>query len=338
MNVNVLKLAMAGLAVMALSGCAVNPLTLEVGERDKEVYTIKDEGVEHVKNMGKRERKTLSILVDCHSLKDQGVKGEDIAYYRDSLATYLNGKVGSISYFKVVPTDSALENLTVQAFKNQFLSSSELKEDESDTVAKPNLADYTLIANVTQASAQGMDSFGATAPTVEATLSLELYDNIAHEGLLNRAIHREVNNAKSTKSGFGTCFALCAQEYVQLLADEFGAGGRVLKTVGNGRCARINLGEEAGLKAGSRIQFMKFVEKDEVLDEEEIGGMKNMEAVAFGKVNGTIPVEKNAAWVDIDDYKTVKVLKGMPVKIVHEEQKNLNRFQRFVKRIEGKQE
>lgn len=332
-TMTVLGRAAVSALLFASAGCAISPLTQpEVEGRDDQVYVIPEKSAKQMHGLREKfESKSLSILVDCHVLTESGlIYSNQVPLIRENLLSDINSRLGSLSFFRVIPTDTALANLTVDAYKRAVINDTLDDLDESENFAKAPKADFTVIASVTYVSSKkdsavqtsaavGAGTLGAgaviagsrdnvsalnpasvilggaavvaggaaalaTPNIIDVKLSMELYDAKTEKALLNKTIHRQVPGVSDTsvQSAIIKGLADCAKEYMEVLADNFGARGRVLKTVGGGRFARISLGRDNGLEAGSTIAFLEITDQPDDLVAEAGDDSVAEEAIASG--------------------------------------------------------
>lgn len=318
-----------------IAGCMTSPLTQPfVQGRDDLVYQIPEETSRQIAILLKRfKEKSISVLVDCHVLTESGlIPSNAVPLIRENLQSDINSRLGSLSLFRVVPTDTAVASLTSQAYKQAVLNNTLGGLDQSGAIAKAENSDFTVIASLTYVSsaaegaASGRAGYGGGAPALsygaDVKMAMELYDCNAKKALLTKTIQRKVSGASDVQSAIIKGLSDCAKEYMEIVADNFGARGRVLKTVGGGHFARVSLGLEDGLEAGSTVAFIQIAEPSDGQGESGGEDMVSEEVIAFGSVVGSVPTEKKAAWVEVDNWQSVRVVRGQLVKIVHVEQKS----------------
>ena len=341
-----------------LSGCAVSPLTQVQGDRDFETYVIPNTiqyRIEKTREM--LTSKEISVLVDQHALSESKlVTANQIPMIRENLRTDITTRLLSIPFFHIQPVNPLTEKMTAQEYKAFIDKKIRNKPTATDPLGKDNLPDYTVIASITYISSttgnrqdhpiqttstlegpgdqtvtssfQEADTdqespSNFTAPdSIVVKMAMEFYDCKNQKPFFSRVIHRKVSDIadQSIQDSIIQGLSDCAKEYTEFIANKLGnwKRGRVLKTVGNGRFARISMGSDSGLDQGSMIAFYEF-ENANIEDfsdnpsSSDIDLELPVEAIAFGQVVNSVPIEKSAAWVQIRDWKKVSVKQGQLV-------------------------
>jgi len=94
-----------------------------------------------------------------------------------------------------------------------------------------------------------------------------------------------------------------AKAFAVELGKRYAPAARVVETRGEGKVARITLGTNYGVTDNARVEFFEFVDNSGIV----AGATHEPRIVGYGKV---IEVDQASAWVEVDSFKKVKVLKG----------------------------
>lgn len=304
-----------------VAGCSIKPGNLQITPRDEEVY---HDPAGTPLAQTQETKHPVAILVA------QGKSPREQALYR-SLDAALTDAVSGMAFFTVVERS----NLGALA-KEQNLES--LNDDELGKL-DVGKADYLITAQVTSANVVGSTTSNIIATVAAATVNsaasamksykgkvqvdYRFYEKATNRVILTKSI---TANSSSSMTASGSPsgdqeiakLADAIQQSAKLFTVELGSRyaplARVVETRGEGHMARITIGGNYGLNRKAKVQFFEYADNSDIV----AGATRDPRIVGYGKV---VEVDQDSAWVEVDDYKEAKVLRGHYVKLVFDQPK-----------------
>lgn len=283
----------AGFA-MLLMGCAFNPESMPLGQKDSLVYV--DAGAP--KSLDTKEDKA-KVAVIAMIPQNKAVE--------DALDSTLNAKLSKFAFFEIVDRKSAA------ALIKDAIASGEAA-DEVDTSGVE--ADFVVVARAASLNVAKHESAGQNGATYVTYATDVVFDFkwiskatqkvIMSESMTPRiaTVLSEPEVVSSLKKAAGEA----AAEFCTKIAVKYAPPSRVLQTRGDGAAARISIGKNYGISDGTQVCFY------EIIDNSDVGGEKrDMNDIATGVVRR---VEEKTSWVEVDNAKNVNVRKGVYVRVL----------------------
>lgn len=273
--------------VAAVSGCAFNPETMPIMQRDQAVYV--DAGAPK-RNAEAKAKVAVRVSVGEYT---------QYATVGNSLATTLGERLSNFAFFDLVDRGAASAIIQEKAAS---------ADDPTEVEFKGVEADFVVFAKIATLTAQNIG--GATQLNVQFDFSwVSLGDD--QRVIMKKSIRPTTRSAMSegdVAPNLMRAAELAAAEFAQAISSKYAPPARVLQTRGNGEAARISIGRDYGLAEGMQVEFY------EIVDNSSLGGDKrDASVVALGTVKR---VEQKAAWVKVADFEKVNVRKGVYVRVM----------------------
>ena len=287
------KAATAAAVGVVIGGCAFQPETLPVTQRDQETYV--DAGAP---KRGKEVKAKVAVRASVGGYKQYAVIAE-------ALSSSLSDRIAQFAFFDLVDRGNAAAVLQEKAANAEDPTEIDIKGVESD---------YVVIAKI--ASLTTRDIGQSTKIDVQfdfAWISMGEDQKV----ILKKSIKPTIRDANAQVQGdvldiLRRAAEKASQEFSEAISSKYAPPGRVLQTRGGGEAARINLGQDYGLREGMEVEFF------EIADNSALGGdARDRSVVAKGEVKS---VEANAAWVQVVDFEKVHVRKGIYVRILEQKE------------------
>lgn len=285
-------IVVAGIAAI-FAGCAFNPESMPIGQRDTYVYV--DAGAP--KTLATEESKAkVAVITSMDEYKDYKQVAE-------SLDSSLNAKLAGFSFFQVVDRTSQAALIKDAVATGANIADIDLSAEE---------ANFLVVARITSLSMRPLTTKKkGTTYSGEVVFEFKWINKSTKRVVMTESIKPPVGIA-SSQAEQTTVLADAAEaavkEFCAKIAVKYAPRARVLETRGNGAAARISLGTNYGLTEGTQVCFY------EIVDNSDVGGAKrDMKDIATGKVKR---VEANTAWVAVDNAKATSVRKGVYVRVL----------------------
>ena len=286
-----MKQIIVGVGIAALfAGCAFNPESMPVGQRDSAVYV--DKGAPKTLTT-QEERAKVAVITSTGEYKDY----KQVAEMLDSS---LNAKLAGFAFFQIVDRKSQA------ALIKDSLASGTAAEDISVEGVE---ADFVVVARIASLVVQknvGMYSF-------DATFDFKWISKATQKVIMTESIKppsRSANSQVDLTAALSRAAEVAARDFCAKIAAKYAPPARVLQTRGNGAAARISIGKNYGLGEGTKVCFY------EIVDNSDVGGDKrDMNDIATGEVKR---VEEKTSWVAVDNAENVNVRKGVYVRVLEQ--------------------
>lgn len=283
----------AGVAAM-LAGCAFNPESMPLGQKDSLVYV--DAGAPE--SLATKENKA-KVAVIAMIPQNKAVE--------DALDSTLNAKLSKFAFFELVDRKSA-----AALIKDAVASGS--TADEIDTTGVE--ADFVVVARAASlnvAKHESKDNKGNmyVSYATDVVFDFKWISKATQKVIMSESMTPRVKTATSepeVAASLKKAAGEAASEFCTKIAVKYAPPARVLQTRGNGAAARISIGKNYGVGEGTRVCFY------EIIDNSDVGGEKrDMSDIAAGVVKR---VEEKTAWVAVDNAEDVNVRKGVYVRVL----------------------
>lgn len=273
-------------SAMVVAGCAFNPETMPVMERDQSVYV--DKGAP---KRGNEVKAKVAVVVSLGEYKQYAAVGR-------SLSSSLCDKISKFAFFDLVDRDSTEALLREKAAG---------ADDPTDVALNKIASDFVVIAKLTSIARNNM----GVSSTVDAQFDFSWISmGEDRKVILKKNIRPTVAAASSTDENGVLCVAAekAALAFAREIASKYAPPARVLQTRGNGAAARISIGYDYGLDKNMEVEFY------EIVDNSDLGGSaRDNNMIGRGVVRS---VEAKAAWVEVLDFDKVNVRRGVYVRII----------------------
>lgn len=279
----------AGMAAM-LAGCAFNPESMPVGQRDSAVYV--DEGAP----------KTLTTKEDRAKVAVISSEGEYKKYKTtaDVLDSTLSAKLAGFAFFEIVDRKSQ-----AALIKDALASGAETGDLPTSGVE----ADFVVVAKIASLAVQN-NGAGFSSDVV---FDFKWISKASQKVIMTESIKPPMRSATSEVdlvNALNRAAGLAAADFCAKIAVKYAPPARVLQTRGNGAAARISIGKNYGVGEGTKVCFY------EIIDNSDVGGAKrDMNDIGTGEVKR---VEENSAWVSVDNAEQSNVRKGVYVRVLEQ--------------------
>lgn len=282
-------LVVVGVSSM-LAGCAFNPESMPVGQRDSAVYV--DEGAP--KTLTTKEERAKVAVISSEGEYKQFKATADV------LDSTLSAKLSGFAFFEVVDRKSQ-----AALIKDAIASGA----DSDDLPTTGVEADFVVVAKIASLVVQN-NGAGFSSDVVfdfkwisKATQKVIMTESIKPP---MRSASTEVDLANVLNRAAG----LAAADFCAKIAVKYAPPSRVLQTRGNGAAARISIGKNYGVGEGTKVCFY------EIIDNSDVGGSKrDMNDIGTGEVKR---VEEKTAWVAVDNPEQSNVRKGVYVRVLEQ--------------------
>ena len=274
--------------VAMFAGCAFNPESMPIGQKDSTVYV--DAGAP--KKLATQESKAkVSVIVSLGKFKKAG----------ESLDSFLNARLAGFSFFQVVDRKSQAALIKDAVASGAGVSDIDLSGEE---------ADYVIFARLASLNAQ------SAAVSSEAVFDFKWIDTETKRVVMTESFKQLVSGSNAQlEAAIANAAELVAKEFCAKIAVKYTPPARVLETRGNGAAARISVGTNYGVAKGTKVCFY------EIVDNSNVGGEKrDMRDIATGEVK---LVEEKVAWVEVDNAEQTNVRKGVYVRVLGLAKKSL---------------
>lgn len=293
-----MKKIMFGVGVVALlAGCAFNPESMPLGQKDSMVYV--DEGAPQ--SLATKENRA-KVAVIATVGKSAGFKSVE-----DALDSTLNAKLSKFAFFEIVDRksqqalikdamQSGAEDINVEGVEADFVI---VARAASLDISKRSYTDKKGNVSYSYATDAVFDFKWISKETQKVIMTESMKPHVATSASEAQVIASLKDAAEEAASQF------CAK-----IAVKYAPPARVLQTRGNGAAARISLGTNYGVGEGTTVCFY------EIIDNSDVGGEKrDMSDIAKGVVKR---VEEKTSWVKVDNAEEVNVRKGVYVRVLDE--------------------
>lgn len=284
------RLVMIVGASAIIAGCAFNPESMPVGQRDSAVYV--DAGA--AKTLAVEENKAKVAVISSVGEYKQFKSTVDV------LDSTLNAKLAGFAFFEVVDRKSQ-----AALIKDSLASGAETEDLPMAGVE----ADFVVVAKIASLAVQhnGM-SFSS-----DVVFDFKWISKATQRVIMTESIKPPMRNASSEVdlvNALNRAAGLAAADFCAKIAVKYAPPARVLQTRGDGAAARISIGKNYGVGEGTRVCFY------EIIDNSDVGGSKrDMNDIGTGEVKR---VEDKTAWVAVDDPEVMNVRKGVYVRVLEQ--------------------
>lgn len=294
-------LAVAGLVVSMITGCAFNPNTMVAEPRDNAVW--KDPGA---KGPAEEQKFRLAIYVSRGDYKKTG----DIATALDSSLT---SALSDFAFFKIVDRSSSEAMQQEKFFSGEDLNANMFSAADVIVTAKLNgfnaitesetynVITKTMDKKYTVSGSVDFRFFSASKPT-EAKLVKNITKTYASASPSDFSA-LAMNAAKE-----------CAKAFAQELGSRYAPPAPVLETRGNCQAALVAFGTNYGAVPGSKVEIFDYVDRSDVPG----GEKRSPRVLTTGTVRSS---EVKTCWVEVDNYDVVQVMKGHYVRLASDQSK-----------------
>ena len=278
-------IAAVGMATM-FAGCAFNPESMPVGDKDSAVYV--DAGAPT--NLSADEAKAkVAVITSVGEYADYKQVGE-------MLDSTLTAKLSGFSFFSVVDRKSQ-----AALIKDSVIAGADPAE-----IVNGVEANFVVVARLASLVATpGLMSSN------DATFDFKWISKKTQRVIMTESIKPHVRSAQTQADlivALNRAAERAAREFCAKIAVKYAPPARVLQTRGNGAAARISIGKNYGLGEGTKVCFY------EIIDNSDVGGAKrDQNDIATGEVKR---VEAKTAWVAVDNAEKVNVRKGVYVRVL----------------------
>ena len=278
--------------VVMLAGCAFNPESMPIGQRDSTVYVDKGAPETLATEESKAKVSVITSFGDYKNYKQ----------VCESLDSSLNARLAGFSFFQVVDRKSQ-----AALIKDAVASGA----DSADIDVSGIEADFVVVARMASLAEKEMQTKKATMYSPEVMFDFKWISKATQRVIMTESIKPPVQSV-SSKAEIVTALSRAAEdavkEFCTKIAVKYAPPARVLQTRGNGEAARISIGTNYGVAEGTKVCFY------EIVDNSDVGGKKrDMNDIATGVVKR---VEEKSAWVKVDNAEKVNVRKGVYVRVL----------------------
>lgn len=283
----------AGMAAL-FAGCAFNPESMPVGQRDSAVYI--DEGAP--KSLSVKEEKAKVAVISSEGTYKQFKATADV------LDSTLNAKLSGFAFFQIVDRKSQ-----AALIKDSLASGADVSELPTSGVE----ADFVVIAKIASLTVQrNVQSYGISYSS-DVVFDFKWISKATQKVIMTESIKPPMRNATSEvdlAQALNRAAGLAAADFCAKIAVKYAPPARVLQTRGDGAAARISIGKNYGIGEGTKVCFY------EIVDNSNVGGEKrDMNDIGTGEVKR---VEEKTAWVEVDDAEQANVRKGVYVRVLEQ--------------------
>ena len=273
----------------SITGCAFNPESMPVGQKDSQVYV--DEGAP--KSLATKENKAkVAVITSVGEYKDYQQMAE-------ALDSSLNAKLSGFSFFEVVDRKSQAALIKDAVASGESAGDISTSGVEADFVVVARIASLTVDTGIT-CSAQVVFDFKWIS---KATQKVIMTESI-------KPPTRSVTSPEALAAVLNRAAEVAARDFCAKIGVKYAPPARVLQTRGDGAVARISIGKNYGVGEGTPVCFY------EIIDNSDVGGEKrDMNDIATGEVKR---VEEKTSWVAVDNAENVNVRKGVYVRVLEQ--------------------
>lgn len=276
-----------------ISGCAFNPESMPITERDRAVY-VDAEAPQSLAVKENRAKVAVSTSVGVY----KGV--EPVA---ESLDSALTARLSSFAFFEMADRKSAAALIKEKVATSDDPTAIDFKQVAADFLVVGRIASLTVAASPTQQGAYKID-----VQFDFKWLSVESQKVVLTKSI--RPVVRNALNAGEVNALLSRAAERAAREFCTAISAKYAPPARVLQTRGGGEAARISIGRNYGLSENAEVCFFEFV------DNSDVGGEKRSQNdVAKGVVKS---VEEKSAWVEVKDFEKVNVRRGTYVRVLEQ--------------------
>ena len=282
-------IAGTGIAVL-IAGCAFNPETMPLGQRDSAVYV--DEGAP--KTLATQEEKAKVAVI---------ASAGDYANYKQTaevLDSTLNAKLSGFAFFQMVDRKSQAALVKDAIASGADAENISTAGEEADFVVVAKIASLTVSQRETGFSFDVVYDFKWIS---KATQKVIMTESI-------KPTTRSASSSADLANALNRSAELAARDFCAKIAVKYAPPARVLQTRGNGAAARISIGKDYGIGEGTKVCFY------EIVDNSDVGGEKrDMNDIGTGEVKR---VEAKTSWVAVDNFEQSNVRKGVYVRVLEQ--------------------
>lgn len=301
-KMNVLTEAAVAAALLMTAGCAFNPESMPIGQKDNTVYV--DPGAP--KFLTQKEARAKVVVVATPG------NYKDYAQVAESLDSSLNEKLSNFAFFEMVDRKSAAALINEKAAT---------ADDPTAVDFKQVRASFMVIARIAMlevSQGQTISRKGKVQPSgynVKVQFDFKWLSVESQKVIMTKSITPNSVYAMDP-AGVVPAVSQAAQdavaEFCTAISTKYAPPARVLMTRGNGEAARISIGKNYGVAEGTQIGFF------EIVDNSSVGGDKrDRNDIGRGTVKA---VDEKSAWVRVHEFEKVNVRKGVYVRVLEEKQ------------------
>ncbi|MCR5414740.1 MAG: hypothetical protein K6F50_08490 [Kiritimatiellae bacterium] len=286
-----MKKLMVGCGVAALlAGCAFNPESMPVGQKDSMVYV--DAGAPEQLTTEESKAK-VAVMTSVGDYKEYSAMAE-------SLDSFLCSKLSGFSFFEVVDrkSQSAL-------IRDAVASGADAEDIELGGVE----ADFLVVARIASLTVSPV----GTSYNFDVVFDFKWISKATQRVIMTESLKPPTRSASSQadlSAALNRAAEVAARDFCAKIAVKYAPPARVLQTRGNGAAARISIGKNYGVGEGTKVCFY------EIIDNSDIGGeARDMNDIATGEVKR---VEDKIAWVAVDNPEETNVRKGVYVRVLEQ--------------------
>ena len=291
-------IAAVGMATM-FAGCAFNPESMPVGQKDSMVYVDPSAPKTLATEESKAKVSVMTVLGDYQEYKQVG----------ESMDSALNARLAGFSFFQVVDRKSQ-----AALIKDAVASGADMTDIDISGVE----ADFVVVARIASLVVQPITSNAGTMYSYAPTFDFKWISKATQRVIMTESIKAASGYANSQANLIGAISEAAEKavnEFCAKIAAKYAPPARVLETRGNGAAARISIGRNYGVAEHTTVCFY------EIVDNSDVGGAKrDMKDIATGKVKR---VEEKSAWVAVKNAEETNVRKGVYVRVLGLEEGSL---------------
>ena len=279
----------AGISAM-IAGCAFNPESMPVGQRDSAVYV--DEGAPKTL-MTKEKRAKVAVISSSGEYKQYKTTA-------DVLDSTLNAKLAGFAFFDIVDRKSQ-----AALIKDSLASGADVHDLPTSGVE----ADFVVVAKIASLAIQNTGAGFSS----DGVVDFKWISTASQKVIMTESIKPPMRSASSEVdlvNALNRAAGIAAADFCAKIAVKYAPPARVLQTRGNGAAARISIGKNYGVGEGTKVCFY------EIIDNSDVGGAKrDMNDIGTGEVKR---VEEKTAWVAVDNAEQSNVRKGVYVRVLEQ--------------------
>lgn len=274
----------------AVVGCAFNPESMPVGQRDTAVYV--DDGAP--KTLTTQEAKAKVAVISSEGEFKQYKQTAEV------LDSTLSAKLAGFAFFQVVDRKSSAALIKDSVASGADAEDIQATGVEADFVVVAKIASLAVNQNAAGISFDVVYDFKWISKATQKVIMTESIKPTTRAAASNADLANALNRSAE----------LAARDFCAKIAVKYAPPARVLQTRGNGAAARISIGKNYGVGEGTKVCFY------EIIDNSDVGGEKrDMNDIGTGEVKR---VEEKSAWVAVDNAEQSNVRKGVYVRVLEQ--------------------
>ena len=298
-------------AMLVLGGCRIRPGELAITERDKAVY-VDPERKSYA--MGEESQYPLAILVNAgRDETEKAIYAALDAALTDSLSQFTFFTIKERSNLGALQKEMDLESLSSEEISN-------LNIPEADFLITAKMASTNM-----KKALFPQDQWNG-----EVSIDYRFYEKAEARLIFSKNIMVLSSSTSSKSSGPGAvgCLVEAAQksasEFAVELGKRYAPEAVVVETRGEGRVAKINLGNNYGVAKSAKVEFYEYVDNSAIIP----GAVREPSPVGYGMV---LVAEKDCSWVEILNHKKVKITRGHYAKLSSDQSKGAKEMLKTMK-------